>query len=165
MGRMTGDVITGCGCWTNAAIILKNAASLAASYWLSSIKKSNISLEEVSEASVLSVFIVFFISVKRLSVCPLDFFLLAGVGTFFLFAFDSPSEDLRKNLDLPLLHKHHHHDFLSWLSWFNSLLVLTNVHRIYRQQFTKPTSYLLILLNQMVFLPLSLHLCRYWCNV
>ena len=74
-GWMTGDVITGCGCWTNAAIILKS--SLAAFF-----------------ISVLSVFIVSFISVKRLSVCPLDFFLLAGVGTYFLPAFDALSEDL-----------------------------------------------------------------------
>ena len=96
IGRMTGDVITGCGCWTNAAIIFKNAASLAACYWLSSFKKSSISLEEISEASVLNVFIVSFMSVKRLSVCPLDFFLLAGVGTYFLFAFDAPSEDLEE---------------------------------------------------------------------
>ena len=35
--------------------------------------------------------------------------------------------------------------FRSFSSWFNSLLVLTNVYRAYRQQFTKPTSYLLIL--------------------
>ena len=97
-----------------------------------------------------------FISVKRLSVCPLDFFLLAGVGTCFLFAF-LHQRSLRKNLDLPLLHKHHHHGFLqisflaitfrSCFSWFDSLLVLTNVHRTYRQQFAKTTSYLLILLK------------------
>ena len=101
IGRMTGDVITGCGCWTNAAIIFKNAASLAACYWHSSFKKSSISLEEVSEASVLSVFIVSLISVKRLSVCPLDFFLLADVSTYFLFAFHAPSEDLEEEPWLP----------------------------------------------------------------
>ena len=65
-------------------------------------KKSNISLEEVSEASVLSVFTVSFISVKRLLVCPLEFFLLAGVGTYFLFAFDAQSENLN-----PLVHDVH----------------------------------------------------------
>ena len=90
---MTGDAITWCGCCTNTAIIFKNAASLAACYWLSSFKKSSISLEEVSEASVLSVFIVSLISVKGLSVCPLDFFLLADVGTYFLFVFHAPSEE------------------------------------------------------------------------
>ena len=52
IGQMIGGVITGCGCWTNAAIIFKNASSLAACYWLSSFTKSNYSLEEVSEASV-----------------------------------------------------------------------------------------------------------------
>ena len=56
--RMIGDVITGCGYWTNAAIIFKNASSLTVYYWISSFKKSNISLEKVSEASVLSIFIV-----------------------------------------------------------------------------------------------------------
>ena len=55
IGRVTGDVIAGCGCWTNAEINKKNASSLAACYWLFSFKKSNISLEQVSEASALSV--------------------------------------------------------------------------------------------------------------
>ena len=96
IGRMTGAVIAGSGCWTNAAIIFKNAAYLAACYWISPFKKSNISLEEISEASILSVFIFSFIPVKRLSVCPLDFFLLAGVGIYFLFAFDAPSEDIQE---------------------------------------------------------------------
>ena len=91
---MTGDVITGCDCWTHAANIFKNALSLAAWLWLYSFKKSNISLDKVSEAIILRVFIVSFISVKRLSVRPLDFFLLTGVGTYFLFAFDAPSEEL-----------------------------------------------------------------------
>ena len=64
IGRMTIDVTTGCGCWINAAIIFKNASSLAACYWLSSFKKSNITLEEVSETRVLSVFIVSFIQLR-----------------------------------------------------------------------------------------------------
>ena len=80
------------------SLFSKNASSLAACLWLSSFQKFNISLEELSEASVLSVFIVSFISVKRLSVCPLDFFLLAGVCTYFLFVFDAPSEDLEEEL-------------------------------------------------------------------
>ena len=68
---MTDDVTTRHGCWTNAPIIFKNASSLAACLWLSSFEKS---LEEVSEVSVLSAFVVSFISVKRLSVCLLDYF-------------------------------------------------------------------------------------------
>ena len=70
----------------------KLQSSLAACLWLSSFKKSHISLQKVSEAIVLSVAILSFISVKRLSVSPLYLFLLAGVGTFFLFPFDAPSE-------------------------------------------------------------------------
>ena len=67
IGWMTGEVTTGCGCWTNAVIIFKNASSIAACYWLSSFKKSNISLEQVSEDSVLSAFIVSFTSINSLN--------------------------------------------------------------------------------------------------
>ena len=92
IGGMTGDVTAGCDCSTDAPIIFKNSSSLAAYLRLSSFKKSNISLAEVSKAIVLSVFIFSFISVKRFSACPLDYFLL----TYFLFPFDAPSEDLEE---------------------------------------------------------------------
>ena len=68
IGGMTVDVTTRCGCWNDPPINFKNTSSIAAYVWLSSFKKSNISLEEVSEASILSEFIISFISVKRLSV-------------------------------------------------------------------------------------------------
>ena len=42
IGRMAGDVITGCDFWTNTVIIFKSASSPAACYRLSSFKKSNI---------------------------------------------------------------------------------------------------------------------------
>ena len=82
IGWITDDVITGCGCSTNAAIIFKNASSLVACYWLSSFKRSNFSLKKVSEDSVYSE------EVYSLS--------LAVVGTYFLFVSDAPSEDLEE---------------------------------------------------------------------
>ena len=67
-----------------------------------------------------------------------------------------PQRSLRKSLDLLLLHKHQHGSFFrisfftisfrSFSSWFNSLLGLTNENR---QQFTKTTSFLLILLEML----------------
>ena len=64
VGGMTGDVSVGCDCSTDAPIIFKNSSSLAACLQLSFLKKSNISLAEVSKAIVLNVFTFSFISVK-----------------------------------------------------------------------------------------------------
>ena len=52
IGRMTGDVTMRCDCWTNTLIFFKNVSSLAAYLWLSSFKKSNIPLEEISKPGV-----------------------------------------------------------------------------------------------------------------
>ena len=88
-------------------------------------------------------------------------FLLAGVGTYFLFHFMPHQRTLRKRLDLPLLRIHHHHhgflqDYL-FLYEFQELFLLVQwpvglpiVHRIYnREQFTKPTSQFLIFIKTL----------------
>ena len=54
----------------------------------------------MSEANVLSGSIASFISVERLSVCSLNLFLFGGVGTYLLFPFDAPSEDLEEEPEL-----------------------------------------------------------------
>ena len=104
------------------------------------------------------------------------FFLLGGVGTYFFFPFDIQSEDLVSawtcfffaniitmaffRISLFAI------SFMSLSSWFSSLLGLSIVYGTYnRQQFTKPTSQLLIFLKTLNtrWCFYLLH-CIYWCN-